>query len=159
MEKSTKHILYVCCGAAGLSFLLAIWSFSLATRARTRASLAEKRVGELDSAVSGAKEKARKGREELGSKLNALEESANELSKKIDALRAGRDEAKEYANRKNKDALDMLEERLRAFGQERDQKLKAFSGEMEKARKQMEKGVEDRCKKLKDYVNRRLLSY
>lgn len=160
MEERLKYTVYACCAAAGLSFLVAIWAVSKASLARRDVTvLTNTRVAELEASLKKLKDDTDEHTRVVDSKLVTLREDADQLSEKISAVRAGRQEAKEYANRKHQDALDTIEERLRSFGRERDEKLKAFSEKTEKAQQDLEKRVESRCKNLKGYVDKRLSVY
>lgn len=160
MEERLKYVVYACCAAAGLSFLVAIWAVGKASLAqRDVAALTNTRVAELEASLKKLKDDTDEHNRVVDSKLVTLREDADQLSEKISAVRAGRQEAKEYANRKHQDALDTMEGRLRSFGGERNEKLKGLSDRMGKAQQELEKRVEERCKTLKGYVDKRLSVY
>ena len=159
MDNRLKYALYASCGAAVLSFLISVWAVSKASLARrdvaalTQTSAAKRE--ELRKELEGCAEKGTK----LSSRLKAFEGDVTRLYQLIETVRAGRQETKEYANRKHKEALVVLEERLRALVQERDGKMKGLSEKMEAAKKELEKHVEDRCSRLKKYIDNRLSAY
>ncbi len=159
MEERSKRVLYAACGAAGLSFLIAAWAIFKASQARQAATRAETRVVKLADELEEASALARRRTKGVDTDFTIVREQIDQLKEEIETVRAGRLEVKEYANQKHKDALDMMEERLRAFGRERDEKLKGLSGGMDRSRKELEKQVEDRCDRLKGYIDKRLSAY
>ena len=160
MDARSKSAVYAFCGAAGLAFLISVWAVAKATRASLGVNgLRERDVAELKKRVDELELAYNRQKTLSEGRFKTVEADINEFFEKVKAIRAGREEAKEYANRKHKDALDTLEERLRAFGRERDEKARALGGKIEDLRQTMEKRVEDRCDKLEKYVQRRLSTY
>lgn len=159
MDARLKYALYAFCGAAVISFLISIWAASKASEARRELNALGGKSAAKDEELRKELEDCAKECARLSSRLKVFEGDVSRLDESIKTVRAGRLEAKEYANKKHSEALDTLERRLRAFGEERDRKMRGLSEKMETLKKELGKDVEDRCGKLKSYIDNRLSAY